>query len=199
MPWKWSRGEPDRQVLPSGPLVARSSLDEHAFVTACAEAEIPVIAPLRFGDGATLGDAEGIAFALSPNGRSGDRARRSRQRAVGASGGSLARVHSVGACAPAPDRITLGPYTSAAADLDYLIDGGFLDAETARRLEAFGHTLLDAIAPCSMAWRRFDCTATVSTPTCRTSRDGRVSDRFRRHDERSPRAGYLDAAARARL
>ena len=31
-------------------------LDEHAFVRACADDEIPVIAPLQFADGTTLGE-----------------------------------------------------------------------------------------------------------------------------------------------
>ena len=122
--------------------------DEHDFVSACAEVEIPVIAPLRMAEGNTLGDAEGYAFAVFPKrgGRPIEPADPGHEM-WGRLGALVARVHAVGARAPAPARITLGPYTSAAADLDYLIDGGFLDAREAQRLEAFGHALLDGVAP----------------------------------------------------
>ena len=122
--------------------------DEHAFIAACAADDIPVIAPLPFADGGTLGEAEGISFALFPK-RGGrpiepaDPGNAMWQRL----GALVARVHNVGARAPAPERITLAPYASTAADLDYLIDGGFLDAREAQRLERFGHALLEAIAP----------------------------------------------------
>ena len=38
--------------------------DEHAFLQACSADEIPVVAPLPLAQGGTLGDADGIAFAL---------------------------------------------------------------------------------------------------------------------------------------
>jgi len=123
-------------------------LDEHAFVMACAEGEIPVIAPMRFEDGQTLGEVEGVSFALFPK-----RGGRPIEPADPGSelwsrlGALVARVHDVGARVSAPSRITLGPFTSTAADLDYLIDGGFLDARETQRLETFGHDFLDVIAP----------------------------------------------------
>lgn len=122
--------------------------DEHAFVRACAEDEIPVIAPLPFADGTTLGEVDGIAFALFPK-----RGGRPIEPADPGDalwhrlGALLARVHRVGARAAAPSRITLLPFTSTATDLDYLIDGGFLDARESQRLETFGHALLESIAP----------------------------------------------------
>lgn len=122
--------------------------DEHAFVTACAAEEIPVIAPMRFEDGQTLGEVEGISFALFPKrgGRPIEPADPG-NALWGRLGSLVARVHGVGARVSAPARITLGPFTSTASDLDYLIDGGFLDAQEAQRLETLGHDLLDAIAP----------------------------------------------------
>ena len=122
--------------------------EEHAFVTACADDEIPVIAPMRFKDGRTLGDVEGISFALFPKrgGRPIEPADPGNEL-WGRLGALVARVHDVGARVPAPSRITLGPFTSTGADLDYLIDGGFLDARESQRLETFGHDLLDAISP----------------------------------------------------
>jgi Ser/Thr protein kinase RdoA (MazF antagonist) len=122
--------------------------DEHAFVTACAADEIPVIAPMAFEDGSTLGETEGVFFALFPK-----RGGRPIEPADPGDtlwsrlGSLLARIHRVGERQGACARITLGPYTSTASDLDYLIDNGFLDTREAQRLEAFGHALLEAIAP----------------------------------------------------
>ncbi len=122
--------------------------DEHAFVCACASDEIPVIAPLPLSCGGTLGDADGLSFAIFPRrgGRPVDSAA-SGDPVWERLGALLARIHRVGSRQPAPARLTLGPYTSAAGDLDYLIDGGFLDDREADRLEAFGHAFLDMVAP----------------------------------------------------
>lgn len=122
--------------------------DEHAFVCACAAEEIPVIAPLASSSGGTLGEAGGIFFAVFPK-RGGrpiepaDPGDAMWERL----GALLARIHKVGERVPARARITMGPYTSTAADLDYLIDNNFLDARESQRLEDFGHALLEAIAP----------------------------------------------------
>jgi len=123
-------------------------LDEHAFVRACADDEIPVIAPLLFTDSTTLGEVEGISFVLFPKrgGRPIEPADPG-DALWGRLGALLARVHRVGARAAAPARITMSPFSTTAADLDYLIDGGFLDARESARLETFGHELLDTIAP----------------------------------------------------
>lgn len=123
-------------------------LDEHAFVRACAADEIPVIAPVAFADGTTLGEVDGISFALFPK-RGGRPIEPADPGGAlwGRLGALLARVHRVGERAKAPARLTLEPFTATAADLDYLLDNGFLDDRESRRLEAFGQTLLDTIAP----------------------------------------------------
>ena len=40
--------------------------DEHDFVLECAEAEIPVIAPLKLADGQTINESNGIFFTVFP-------------------------------------------------------------------------------------------------------------------------------------
>ena len=123
-------------------------LDEHAFVRACADDEIPVIAPLPFADGATLGDVDGIAFVLFP--RRGGRPIEPADPGDalwGRLGALLARIHRVGERASAPARLTLHPMITTTADLDYLLDNGFLDARETKRLETFGMALLEAIEP----------------------------------------------------
>lgn len=123
-------------------------LDEHAFVCACADEEIPVIAPLPLAQGGTLGDADGIAFALftQRGGRPVEPADPG-NALWGRLGALLARVHRVGERAPAPARLTLHPLNATTADLDYLLDHDFLEPREAARLEAFGGDLLDAVAP----------------------------------------------------
>ena len=122
--------------------------DEHAFVCACASDEIPVIAPLALKDGNTLGDADGVAFALFPQrgGRPVEPADPG-NALWGRLGALLARIHRVGERAPAPARLTLHPLTATTADLDYLLDNEFLDARETARLETFGCELLDAAVP----------------------------------------------------
>ncbi len=123
-------------------------LDEHAFVQACAADEIPVIAPLAFVNGGTLGDVDGIAFALFP--RRGGRPIEPADPGNalwGRLGSLLARVHCVGERTKAAARLTFLPSVTTAADLNYLLTHDFLDAREAKRLERFGTDLLEAIEP----------------------------------------------------
>ena len=123
-------------------------LDEHAFVRACADDEIPVIAPLLFPDGRTLGDVGGVSFALFP--RRGGRPIEPADPGDalwGRLGALLARVHRVGERAPAAARLTLHPLTATTSDLDYLLDHDFLDPRETLRLEAFGNALLEVVSP----------------------------------------------------
>jgi Ser/Thr protein kinase RdoA (MazF antagonist) len=123
-------------------------LDEHAFVQACADEEIPVIAPLPFAHGGTLGEVDGVFFALFP--RRGGRPIEPADPGDalwGRLGALLARVHRVGERVPAPARLTFHPLITTTADLDYLLDNHFLDARETKRLETFGGDLLDAIEP----------------------------------------------------
>ena len=123
-------------------------LNEHAFVRACAEAEIPVIAPLLFADGTTLAEVDAIAFALFPK-----RGGRPIEPADPGDalwhrlGALLARIHCVGERELAPARLTFHPAITTAADLDYLLSHDFLEPREAKRLEQFGTALLETIEP----------------------------------------------------
>lgn len=123
-------------------------LEEHDFVRACADEEIPVIAPLQLADGGTLGDTDGIAFAVftQRGGRPVEPADPG-NALWGRLGALLARIHRVGERADAPSRITMHPLASTNADLDYLLGHDFLEAREAAQLEAFGDDLLDAAVP----------------------------------------------------
>ncbi len=93
--------------------------DEHRFVLDCAEAQVPVVAPLPLTGGGTLGEHEGIGFALYPK-RAGRRIDIGEQTDWRRLGSLVARMHLAGATRAAPSRVVLDPRRSTAADLDYL-------------------------------------------------------------------------------
>ena len=122
--------------------------DEHAFVRACAESDIPVIAPLANAAGGTLNEAGGYSFALFPK-------RGGRPVEPGADdlvlwhrlGALVGRVHAVGAREAAPARITLHPLDATADDLDFLLDSGFLDRRAEAGLGGLADRFMEAAAP----------------------------------------------------
>lgn len=94
-------------------------VDEHRFLADCVEAELPVVAPLPLVDGATVGRYEDIYFALFDK-RAGRQLEITAESDWQRLGSLLGRLHSVGARGGAPNRITLGPRRSAAADVEHL-------------------------------------------------------------------------------
>jgi Ser/Thr protein kinase RdoA (MazF antagonist) len=108
-------------------------LAEHRFLFDLLEAEIPVCAPVRFVDGDTLHEVEGILYAVWPRtgGRSLDELSNEN---VAVLGRLLARIHNVGATREAPERITLSADTYVEEPLSVLEDG-FLPPSCARRYQ----------------------------------------------------------------
>jgi Ser/Thr protein kinase RdoA (MazF antagonist) len=119
-PGRWSRGAIE---------------EEHGFLRELREAEIPVCAPLPFPDGETLHQVEGIFYAVWPRtgGRSPDELRDDEVQILGR---LLARIHNVGAAAPAEHRLQISARESALAPLEQLETGGFLPAEWVPRYRA---------------------------------------------------------------
>ncbi len=110
-------------------------LDEHRFLLALRDAEVPVCAPLVFADGTTLRDAGGIHYAIWPRvgGRSPSELS---DAAVDRLGRLLARVHAVGTGLRVRHRPTLSGDTFAREPLDLLEQGGFVPSSCARRYRA---------------------------------------------------------------
>ena len=108
-------------------------LSEHRFLFELADAEIPVCAPVRFADGETLHEVEGIHYAVWPRtgGRSLDELS---DENVAVLGRLLARIHNVGAAGEAPARITLSGETYAEEPLRVL--EAFLPPSCAARYQA---------------------------------------------------------------
>ncbi|NLG19578.1 MAG: serine/threonine protein kinase [Fibrobacter sp.] len=94
-------------------------LDEHRFIFDCQEAEIPVVTPLCFKNGESLGEYNGISFAIFPK-RSGRQLEINDNSDWCRLGSLIARMHLVGERRNAPARLTIEPSVSTASDLEHL-------------------------------------------------------------------------------
>jgi Ser/Thr protein kinase RdoA (MazF antagonist) len=110
-------------------------LEEHRLLFALRDQEIPVCAPLRFSDGDSLSEVEGIFYALWPRtgGRSPDELDDAQVQVLGR---LLARIHNVAASTTIRHRRHLRSDTSALEPLQALEAGGFLSPSRARRYRA---------------------------------------------------------------
>ncbi len=129
-------------------------LEEHRFVLDCAEAELPVAAPLKDRDGATLAcvtaedgqEEETFDFALylRKGGRSFDA--ESDQDWVRL-GGLVGRLHAVGARRQAAHRLVCAPTASTAGFLEELQSAGVVPAKQAAEFYGLAREALSGIAP----------------------------------------------------
>lgn len=120
-------------------------LEEHAFLLALRDAEVPVCAPLVFaeagkqggrrGAGRTLHEADGIFYAVWPRvgGRSPSELN---DEHVAVLGRLLARIHAVGARLHPRHRPTLSGDSFVLEPLALLEQGGFVPSSCARRHRA---------------------------------------------------------------
>ncbi len=102
-------------------------LEEHTFLLDLVEEEIPVVAPVKFGNGTTLTrmpDAD-IFYSLFPRigGRAPDEMGDDQLEQLGR---LLARLHQVGASREADARIKLDPQTYGRDNLAGILDSGTL-------------------------------------------------------------------------
>ena len=120
--------------------------DEHDFVLACAEDEIPVIAPLTLQDGQTIGEADGIAFAVFPR-RYGRGIEFNSDEDWTRLGHVLGRIHVVGARETAENRILLTPDTSTAHYMDHLLNEGHVSSRYEDEFDDLCDEILATINP----------------------------------------------------
>ncbi len=99
--------------------------DEHQCVLDCADAEIPVISPLELKNNKTIGDADGIFFALFPK-RFGREFEIIEDNDWIRMGSLLGRIHNVGCKKEGEHRVILKPEVSTKQDIDHLINGDFI-------------------------------------------------------------------------
>ncbi|MCU0576218.1 MAG: serine/threonine protein kinase, partial [Desulfobacterota bacterium] len=120
--------------------------DEHLFLADCAEAEIPVVSPLRLADGSTLGKAGETFYALFPK-KAGRVFELNTDEDWTRMGSLLGRIHLAGSRRAPRDRITLLPERSTGADLDFIIRGGFVTPEHAPAFEDLSLRIVGSISP----------------------------------------------------
>jgi len=93
--------------------------NEHQFVLDCAEAELPVVAPIALANRRTLGEHAGMFFAVYPK-RSGRQLEITTQSDWIRLGSLIARLHLAGEKRRADHRITMHPQKSTQNDIDLL-------------------------------------------------------------------------------
>lgn len=109
--------------------------EEHDFLFDLLEAEVPVCAPLKFSDGQSIHQKEGIFFALWP--RTGGRSPEELDdKQVETLGRLVARIHSVGALRPSVSRRPLNADTYARESLAFLREKNFLPPRLEKRYAA---------------------------------------------------------------
>ncbi len=107
-------------------------LEEHEFLFDLLDDEIPVCAPIRFQDGTTLREIEGILYAIWP--RTGGRVPDElSDQILEILGRLLARIHNNGAAKKATHRIRLTGDTYGREPLAFLEENKFLPGQCRER------------------------------------------------------------------
>jgi Ser/Thr protein kinase RdoA (MazF antagonist) len=133
---------------------AEAILDEHRFLTDCADAEIPVVAPVAGLDGRTLheleteeeGHQESFLFAVFP--RSGGRNFEPESpEGLVRLGSLLGRCHAVGARGTAAFRVRCAPTPLTASYVEELISEDLVHPDCLEEFSSTCHRTLEAIDP----------------------------------------------------
>ena len=120
--------------------------EEHAFVAALAEREVPVVAPLAIG-GRTLHASGGFRFAVYP--RCGGRAPELGDReTLEWMGRFLGRIHAIGALDPFRHREAITPETFGVAPRDWLLAHGCVPADLVDAWAGISAQALDGVRRC---------------------------------------------------
>ncbi len=121
-------------------------LAEHRFLAELAAVEIPVACPMVLEDGETLGEVDGIYYAIFPRvgGRSPDELSDEQVRMMGR---LLGRIHNVGAQEEEKHRTTLNPASYGAANLEFMLEYGMIDPDAEAAYKATVEALLERIGP----------------------------------------------------
>jgi Ser/Thr protein kinase RdoA (MazF antagonist) len=126
-------------------------LEEHQFLADCKGVEIPVVTPLPFPNGSTLGEVAGagIWYAIFPKvgGRILDEMSDDELRQIGR---LLARMHGVGASTRFQHRIKLTPESYGIANLNFLTEHKLLPSS----IELHYRNVADRIIKMSEPWFR---------------------------------------------
>jgi Ser/Thr protein kinase RdoA (MazF antagonist) len=117
--------------------------EEHAFADELVAADLPVVAPLRFG-GAALHRFEAHRFALFPL-RGGHAPEPGDRDVLRHLGRVLGRMHAIGDATAFAHRATLDVETFGHAPVDFLLEHGWLPPDIEDNFETLADALLDAV------------------------------------------------------
>lgn len=119
-------------------------LEEHGFLFALEEAEIPVVSPLEIEGTSLFENETGILFALFPKvkGRLMDELDEERLRTLGR---YIGRIHNVGERYPFRHRLKLSAETWGRGSMEFLLSSPLLPPDYRARYEALGNQLLARI------------------------------------------------------
>ena len=117
-------------------------LEEHRFMNALDEAEVPLCRLRPFPDGDTLKQIEGIYYCLYPRfgGRAPDELN---DELVERLGMLTARMHNVGAAGSSEHRVRLNADTYVRDDLEWMLDNDVLPETLSERYAAAAYDLAD--------------------------------------------------------
>lgn len=124
--------------------------EEHQFLRALAEAEVPVVMPLTLrhavASAPTLAQANEFFYAFYPKfrGRAHDELVNEDRRWLGR---TLGRLHNVGEFFKARHRVTLDPHTYGDLSLEYILTQEFLPPDLKRNIEASLKMAIDLTRP----------------------------------------------------
>ncbi|HEY9161195.1 MAG TPA: serine/threonine protein kinase [Desulfomonilia bacterium] len=118
--------------------------EEHAFIADCDAGEIPVVAPIKLSNGSTLMNIEGINLAVFPK-KGGRMFEINNDEDWVRVGSIIGRIHAVGAKKDAPHRVRLHPGISTRADIEFLLEGGFIHPELRDAFKELCFQILDEI------------------------------------------------------
>ncbi|MBB5018405.1 Ser/Thr protein kinase RdoA (MazF antagonist) [Chitinivorax tropicus] len=118
-------------------------LEEHAFSSALAEAEIPVIAPLTVA-GISLFQHAGFRFAVFPR-RSGRTPELDDDTTLEWIGRFMGRIHALGACASFQHRPTLNIEQFAILPSRFLLEHDFIPVELRPAYQALAEQLIEKL------------------------------------------------------
>jgi len=118
--------------------------EEHLFLNDLVEAEIPAVAPIRFQDDKTVHRTQigELYYTIFPKvgGRIPDEFSADQLRWLGR---LLGRMHNTGALRKAPHRITLHPDQYGKDDLEFLLAGNWIPAQSRVRYETAAREIFE--------------------------------------------------------
>ncbi len=118
--------------------------EEHALTLALAAEEIPVVAPLRAADGATLHHHGGFRFALYPR-RGGRTPELDDPHQLEIIGRFIARIHLIGEQQPFEHRETISIERFGREAADYLLQAGHIPMALARAYATLVDDVLEKV------------------------------------------------------